>query len=145
MSVWPFLHSIISFSPTSLYRSFFLSHLVSRQYSVFPQCLVIVTDFVSIQWLISKTYALSHCVCVSVGISLCLCIKHQQSMILRKLLCLNSRHKRSTFYFLTRVFASPADFITCIICMLLASISQCAFAFCHTMSHPLPLVVFSLC
>lgn len=35
-----------------------------------------------------------------------------------------------TFHLVTGVFASPAHFISCIICILLASISQCAICFC---------------
>lgn len=145
------LHFVIPFLPLeSLYLSHSLSLEVSQQCSVFPQCLVTVADFVSIQWLISTTCALSFCACVCVCMGICLCICacvrvwHQQSVILRKLLCLNSRHRHSTFYFLTRLFASPAHFIACIICILLASNSRRAIAFCHTMSHLLPVVVFSL-
>lgn len=146
------LHSVILSRPlVSLYLSHSLSLGVSRRCSVFPQCLVTVADFVSVQWLITTTYALSFCVWEYEYVwayacaCMCVCVKHQQSVILRKLLCLNSRHRHSTFNFLTTLFASPADFITCIICILLASISQRAIAFCHTMSHPLPCCrIFSL-
>ncbi len=58
-SVHPSLYSIIPSLPLeSLYLSHSLSLGVSQHSSVFPQCLVTVADFVSIQWLIGKSYAL---------------------------------------------------------------------------------------
>lgn len=64
-----------------------------------------MADFVSIQWLINKTYALSPCVCARAygggahSMLLRVRVKHHQSVILRKLLRLNCRHRRSTFRF----------------------------------------------
>lgn len=94
----------------SLYLSHSLSLGVSQRCSVFPKCLVTVADFISIH--ISMT--LSVCVCVCVGICscgrACMYVKRQQSVILRKILCLNSRHGHSTFYFLTRPFFFTSKF-----------------------------------
>lgn len=62
---------IVSRPPQSLHLFHSPSRRVSWHCSVFPQRLVTVADFVSVQWLIAMALSLWVCVCVCVGICLC--------------------------------------------------------------------------
>lgn len=129
-SVWP--NICLSLSP---FNNFSLSHLSLFIFLIPFHSKSLGTALyslsVSLQWLTFfpsnclsarlRLYLSVHvCVWVYVCVGMCLCVKQQQSVILRKPLCLYSRHRRSTFYILTGLFALPPDFISCIICILLA-------------------------
>lgn len=105
-------------SHSSLYHSHSLATLFCIPSVSFSQWLTLLPSNCLSTWIMLYLVCVWACVCVcSVPIKACYYTPEK---------------RRSTFHWVTGVFASPAHLISCIICILLASISQCAICFCHT-------------
>lgn len=125
----------LSIPPFSVsHSSLFIIPLLSPHSSVFP-CSAFHNG-----WLCLHPIAYQHELCFI----LCVFERVRVCSVPTKAWYYTPENRHSTFHLVTAVLASPAHFISCIICILLASISQRAICFCHTLLYFLVCSLFPL-
>lgn len=111
---------------------------VSHVFFLFSSTLWYSLSVLLQQMTLFPSNGLSTWLCVRVDVF----VKHSTKRDIKKTTL--SKHRRGVYFYFWQDSASPADFTSCIICILLASFSQRAIAFCHNISPTCIFLISSL-